>query len=109
MPSKLITPPDFIDSTGSILIVNASEFELATLILWLKTVNLDLNLHLYRTDMNDVNWLHTVLTGMQTVLIYTQEHSLDDMFADSGVKIVRFGPDTEYNSLIDYFLINLSH
>ena len=108
MPSKLITPPDFIESGNNILIVDASEFELATLILWLKTVNLDLNLYLYRTDMSNVNWLYNILTNVQTVLLYTQEHSLDSVFADTGSKVIRFGEGTEYHSLIDYFLINQS-
>ena len=47
MPSQFITPPDHLPTKQNILIINALETELATLVLWLKTVSDEYDIHLY--------------------------------------------------------------
>lgn len=107
MSSKLITPPDI--HPGGVLVINASQSELITLILWLKSVPDVYSLHLYNEHMNDLNWLRRVLTAVDHVLLCDSGGDITDIVLQSGVSVTKFGPGTDYNFAVDYFLANRSH
>lgn len=103
MSGRLITPPDVIVGDNSILISDPTDIELTTLILWLKTVPENYDLHLYHMDMNDDKWLSKVLQSVQVVLLSQLRTNLSkDIFKDKI--IVDYGPDTEYQDPLQYFL-----
>lgn len=106
MSSKLVTPPDL--HTGGILVINASQSELVTLILWLKSVPDIYTLHLYNEHMNDLNWLRRALTVVDHVLLCDSDEDITDIVSQSGATVTKFGPGTDYNFAVDYFLANRS-
>lgn len=110
MPSQIITPPDHIPSKGNILIINALENELSTLVLWLKTVSEEYNIHIYHSDMkDDLVWVVDVAESAEYVLSSKMDHQrvharLQEVFMRSPEKLQFFGPNTEFTDLIQFFL-----
>lgn len=108
MVSRIITPPDHIKSKQSFLIVNAVQEELATLVLWLKTVPDNFDMHVYHSQMPELDWAMTVSQTVETILVskpnYTDlDPNLIKLFKSSS-RVVHFGSGTEYPDLIHFFL-----
>ena len=103
MSSQLITPPDFIAGPNSILVLDASEIELTSVILWLKTVPHSYDIHLYSSNTEDVKWLTNVLQYTKTVLSSRLRTNLSEDIV-RNIKTIEYGPDTEYQDLLQYFL-----
>ena len=108
MVSQIITPPDHIRSNQSFLVINATEDELTTLVLWLKTVPDTFDVHLYHSQMPDLDWALEVSQTVRTVLVSRTFYSdLDPSIArmlDSNSRAVYFGAGTEYPDLVHFFL-----
>ena len=110
MPSQIITPPDHIPSQGNILVINALENELSTLVLWFKTVSEEYNIHIYHSDMkDDLVWVVGVAREAEYVLSSKMDHNrvharLQEVFITSPEKLQFFGPNTDYPDLIQFFL-----
>jgi hypothetical protein len=103
MAGRLITPPDIISSEHSILILDPSEIELTSVILWLKTVQYNYDIHLYYSNTKDVKWLTNVLQFTKTVLSSRLRSNLSEDTV-KNIKTIEYGPDTEYQDLLQYFL-----
>jgi hypothetical protein len=111
MPSQFITPPDHLPSKKNILIINALETELATLVLWLKTVPDEYDIHLFHNDMPEIDWVikvakqaeHIVLSGIEESMM---DKKLKEVVQEQKESVSRFGPGSEYADLIHFFLTN---
>jgi hypothetical protein len=107
MPSQIITPPDHIPSRNNILIINAGLDQLATLVLWLKTIHDNYDVHVWHSQMDDsLNWVFNVAQQADVILasaVNKNEIPTDllDLFQNH---IVWFGPGTEFSDVIQYFL-----
>ena len=113
MPSRIVTPPDHLPTKKNILIINALDTELATLVLWLKTVPDEYDIHLYHSQMPEDSWVATVFGSADQVLISQPEMPalnavVKDLIATNNSPIIYFGKNTEYPDLIQYFLIDQS-
>jgi hypothetical protein len=111
MPSQFITPPDHLPSKQNILIVNALESELATLVLWLKTVSDEYNIHLFHNEMPETDWAVAVAEQAEHIVIAKIDEdrmhdSLKEVIKDRAECVSRFGADTDYADLIQFFLTN---
>lgn len=111
MPSQIITPPDHLPGKNNILIINALETELATLVMWLKTVPEEYNIHIYHSGMvDDIDWVLKVIKEAEYVICArTDNHLLDeriiDLFlAEKKGSVCFFGPNAQYTDLIQFFL-----
>lgn len=113
MTTKFITPPDqYLDRT-SVLIMNALETELATLLLWLKTVEYSFNIHLYHSKMPETDWAIDTAKKCKFVVVSKVEESyfnqeIQDVLFDIKDKVFRFGPSAEYDDLVQLFLAKSS-
>jgi hypothetical protein len=102
MAGRLITPPDIIAGENSILLLDPSEIELTSLVLWLKTVPDHYDVHVYYQDMNNGEWLSKVLQGVKLVLkSQTQINLFQNLCFDN---VVEYGPGKENQDLLQYFL-----
>ena len=111
MPSQFITPPDHLTTKQNILIVNALETELATLVLWLKTVPNEYDIHLFHNEMPEIDWAVDVAKqATHIVIAKIDEDSMPDglkqVIQDRAECVSRFGANTDYADLIQYFLTN---
>jgi hypothetical protein len=102
MAGRLITPPDIISGEHSILLLDPSEIELTSLIFWLKTVPDHYDVHVYYNAMNNEEWLGKVLQGVKLVLKSQSQINLFQKLCFDNV--VEYGPDTENQDLLQYFL-----
>ena len=111
MPSQFITPPDHLPSKQNILIVNALESELATLVLWLKTVSFEYDIHLFHNEMTETDWVVDVAKQAKHIVIAKVDedrmhNDLKQVIQDRAECVSRFGANTDYADLIQYFLTN---
>ena len=108
MPSQFITPPDHLPTKQNILIINALETELATLVLWLKTVPDEYDIHLYHSKMSDPNWVVTVAQQAHTILVSTVEElltpRLTQVLVERTDSVIKFGLNADFLDLIQFFL-----
>lgn len=112
MASNLITPPDHIVSGHSMMIINAKTTALDTVVLWLRTVTDEYDLHLYHSQMTQQDaWAVTVAMSVTKILVcrsLAKYHcvKLQQALDNRTQSIVDYGPDTVYPELIHYFLKN---
>jgi len=109
MASRIITPPDQIKSKQNFLVINAVQEELATLVLWLKTVPDRFDLHLYHSQMPDTEWALSIAETAETILVSKNYQSdleprIQQMLDSLNNRVVYFGANTEYPDLIHFFL-----
>lgn len=101
--------PDQIKSDNSMLIINALDNELETLIMWLKTVNFDPDIHLYHALLPQASWAVEVVNIVNIILLSTRykdllDNSVLEVLSLHKSKIIDFGPGSEYTDLLQYFL-----
>lgn len=112
MPSQIITPPDHLPTPGNIVILNAIEQELATLVMWLKTVPEEFNIHIFHNGMvDDVDWAAKVCEQADFVILSNLDaDKLDQRVIDvlssndRKCQLFSFGPNAQYTDLIQFFL-----
>lgn len=110
MTIRIIMHPDILPTKNSLLIINALGSEIETLILWLKTVDLDLDIHLYHSQMPHSEWAVSTIESVDTVLISMNPGEEVDTAISTALankdsaKIVCFGKNQRYSDLIQYFL-----
>lgn len=111
MPSQIITPPDQYLGPNNFLIINAVDRDLELVILWLKTIPEQYNLHLYHSMMQDCEqWVYSMIKQADNILVNKQfememAEPLRIALAQRGAKYIRrFGDDSDYPELIHYFL-----
>jgi hypothetical protein len=68
MPSQIITPPDVILSDRSVLLINALDNEVENLILFLRTIPQEYDIHLYHVEMfDDQDWVKNLVAKVSKV------------------------------------------
>ena len=101
--------PDQIKSDDSMLIINALDNELETLILWLKTVDFDPDIHLYHALLPQASWAVEVANSVNNILLSTRykdllDSSILEVLSLHKSKVTTFGPGSDYTDLLQYFL-----
>ena len=109
MSSRLITPPDHIKTKQNILVINAVQNDLATLVLWLKTIPDQYDIHLYHNQMPETDWAKLVAETAETILVSKVNSTnlnkeIADMLGYFEDRLVYFGPGTDFPDLIQFFL-----
>lgn len=78
MHSNFITPPDFVnEDLETITVINAELHEIESLAKLCENTDPQYNIYLYRSEMNDVEWLHKAVEISKSVIIRSVDPSLD--------------------------------
>lgn len=109
MPSRIITPPDQIKTRQNILVINATTVDLTNLVIWLKTVPDNFDVHLYHNQMPETDWALEVAETAETILVSKDNYldlkpeilSMIDVLKD---RVVYFGDNSDYPDLVHFFL-----
>lgn len=73
MYSNFITPPDFVpDQFHTVTVVNATNEEVELLGRMCKGSDDQYNIYLYKTEMNDLDWLQKAVNLSNAVLVNSQ-------------------------------------
>lgn len=90
MHSNFITPPDFVDEDlETITIINAELDEIESLARLCENTDPQYNIYLYRSEMNDREWLYKAMQLSKTVIIRSVDPSLDYICDDE--KTIYYG------------------
>ena len=65
MHSNFITPPDYVET---VLVINATEEQVAELAATVKAGDKSYNIYFYREAMNDISWFHKISLKADAVL-----------------------------------------
>lgn len=72
MHSNLVTPPDFVDDKlHTVTVVNASKLEVEALARMCEHTDEFYNIYLYRSDMEDAEWLQKAVDISDAVIVNT--------------------------------------
>lgn len=109
MPSRIITPPDHFPTKNNLLIINALDSEVVTLVLWLKTIPESFDIHLYHNQMDEDQWLLNAIVDADQILVSEPElagikSAVKKLLDANKERIIYFGKNTEFPDLIHFFL-----
>lgn len=109
MYSNFITPPDFVNEhKHTVTIIDATEKEIEVLINMAKNSDDDYNFYLYKSEMNDTNWLSDAMALSSATIINIDQCQNTDFFKND--RVFYYGqthivsPAQRVNSLFDYFV-----
>jgi hypothetical protein len=78
MHSNFITPPDFVDEPlPSITIINATLLEVEMMAKMCQESDEQYNIYLYRSEMNDMDWLYAAINRSEAVVLNTIDPEFD--------------------------------
>lgn len=97
--SRFITYPDIVDkqSNDAIILIDSDIIDIENAGIFCKTSVGDYDIYLYREDMNESEWLESVIKQADVVLI-NQDSSIEL----SGTNVKRYGQDQELKSPLQY-------
>lgn len=110
MHSNFITPPDFVDEDlPTITVVNATVDEVELLAKMCENTDPQFNIYLYRSEMNDTDWLNSAVLRSEAVIVNLIDIDLDYLcgfdktyyYGDRSV----IAPATHISGLLQYFVI----
>jgi hypothetical protein len=86
--SNIVTPPDLINSrVPAVLLIDPDNREIEDLALFLKTAKESFTVYVYKNELNEPDWLQTVLNKSPTLIINTVQNDLSpikDKLATTG-------------------------
>lgn len=106
--SKVVTPPDIIDESLVILVVNADIEDVGMVAELLRYSHKNYTIHLYHDAMDNIDWLIEVAGTAQTILVHrtnTKDTSVKAMY-DSIAKIKWIGEGQAHASATTYLANN---
>ena len=106
--SKVVTPPDIINESQVLLVVNADMSDVEMFSQWLRFNNNEYTIHLYHDGMDSIDWLSQVSTTACTILVnrdVTQDSTIKAMY-DSITKIKWIGSNQEFDTATSYLIKN---
>ena len=111
--SNIITPPDFIETGAeAVVLIDPDWGEIEDVAFYLKSSPKTYNVYVYRFEMDDLNWLHKVVSKSTVVIVNTvnnESSGIKDKLALSSTAYY-YGPKNflmNQNRLekpIDYFV-----
>ena len=111
--SNIITPPDFVKTKAeNIVLIDPDWSEIEDVAFYLKSATKVYNVYVYRTEMDDLNWLHKAVSKSTAVIVNTvntESSGIKDKLALSSTAYY-YGPKNflmNRNRLekpIDYFV-----
>lgn len=101
MNSRFITYPSTVEkqSNNTVVLVDATVDEVENVGLFCQASRKDHDIYLYKQDVDDLSWLHTVAGDADCVLI--AEHSV--LTVDSVGQIIQYGSTQRLNTPLAYF------
>lgn len=101
MNSRFITHPSIVEkqSNNTIVLVDATVDEVENVGLFCQVSRKDHDIYLYKQDVDDLSWLHTIAANADCILI--AEHSV--LTVDSTGQIIQYGPTQKLNTPLAYF------
>lgn len=106
--SKVVTPPDIINKSHVLLVVNADVSDVEMFAQWLRFNSKEYTIHLYHDGMDSIDWLTEVSITAHTILVNrdtTQDASIKAMY-DSISKITWVGSTQEFDTATSYLIKN---
>jgi hypothetical protein len=111
--SNIITPPDFpSDPYHSVLLIDPEWSEIEDIAFFLKTASTSFNVFIYRSEMNDSNWLTSAVDKVESIVVNTvvNENSPTKDKLAATPKAFYYGPKNflvnknQLSKPIDYFV-----
>jgi hypothetical protein len=101
MNSRIITYPSTVEkqSNNTVVLVDATVDEVELVGLFCQASNKDHDIYLYKQDVDDLTWLHTITDGADCVLI--AEDSV--LTVDNAGQIIQYGSKQKLNTPLAYF------
>ena len=95
MHSNFITPPDFVDEKlHTVTVVDATPEEIEILGRMCQGSDEMFNIYLYRSEMNNTNWLEQAVERSDAVVVNTNTVGLYTDYLCSQDKTFYYGPKT---------------
>lgn len=108
MHSNVITPPDFVnDKLHTVTVVDASVEDVELLARMCEVSDEMYNIYLYRTEMDDTEWLNSAVDRSDAVIVNSDV--LDNINLRGKEKTYYYGdktflvPATKINNPLEYF------
>jgi len=112
--SNIITPPDFVASREhTVTLIDPEMGEIEDLALLLKTSKDTFNVYVYRSEMNEEDWLQEVIAKSSSVIVNTVNNDMShykDLLAAKNQNVWYYGPKNflmnrnRIEKPIDYFV-----
>jgi len=97
--SNFITPPDFVDEKlHTVTVVDGTLEEIELLGRMCQGSDESFNIYLYRSEMNDVNWLKQAVERSDAVIVNTENHNPYVDYLCTQEKTFYYGPLTFISS-----------
>ena len=78
--SNIITPPDFVKTKAeNIVLIDPDWSEIEDVAFYLKSATKVYNVYVYRTEMDDLNWLHKVVSKSTVVIVNTVNNDISSV------------------------------
>lgn len=111
MYSNLITPPDFVkEDNETVTIINASTDDIEVLANFCKTADKSYNIYLYKSEMQNSNWLNEAISLSKHIIVNDIDTELQYLINNN--KTFYYGNTTylthatKINYILDYFQLN---
>ncbi len=70
--STIVTPPDFVETSAhTVTLIDPEWTEVEDIAFFLKTAKKPYNVYVYRSDMEDTNWLDTAIAKSGHIIVNT--------------------------------------
>lgn len=107
MYSNLITPPDFVsDDFENIVIVNFDQDDIELLGRYLMSADISYNIYVYKSEMDDVEWLNKAIKLSKNVIINCSKKfdlNLDLCSLENSYTVGLPTHKNNVNSILNYF------
>ena len=113
MTTNIISPPDFVDDPNhSVLLVDVSYDDLATLAHLCSVHDESFNIYWYPSFANNIDWMNSVALRADAIIVNTEINEfspIKDRLVDAP-KTWHYGPKNflnnsrKYHNVLDYFI-----
>jgi len=98
--SRVITYPSVVDqSPNTIVVIDATVEEIENIVLFCQSSSKDYDIYLYRNDIDDLQWLNSVASNADYILI----NQTSGVIINNTSQISQFGSDQQLNTPLAYF------
>lgn len=101
MNSQVITHPSTVkkSSNTTVVIIDADVQDVAEITAFCQTSNKEYDIYLYKYDLDDPQWLHTISSDSDAILI----NQYSSLVIENTSQLKKFGDDQQLNTPLAYF------
>jgi hypothetical protein len=109
MAGRIITYPDQLATINSVMIINALEHDIETLVYWLTTTAIAPDIHLYNSNMPYPEWAAAAICNVKTILVsqdckHLMNPVVSQALARTSSNVIYYGAACDCPSIMKYFV-----